>query len=289
MRLPVLIAVAALGSWASAHAQSDSEDCFDKGLLASGGCASGSSEIAEPVVVVEPTLAAPAPAVVGVGGFVWTGVYFGVVGGRTETENTVTIVQTEDPTTIGEVAQGFEQELDGVGGGVQAGFSRQFDRFVLGAEADVLSVSLQETSSATIAVFPTEMTTTETTSIDWLSTIRARLGVVVIPDLMLFAAGGLAIADVERSGSAVETFGGTRWSFEDRGWRVGWTIGGGFEFGVTDRISVRAEYIYFNLGDESFVATGDDALSTFFAPNGAFSDGDDLTGRMARIGLSVWF
>ncbi|MGI8569526.1 MAG: outer membrane protein [Methylocella sp.] len=33
---------------------------------------------------------------------------------------------------------------------------------------------------------------------------------------------------------------------------VGWTIGAGFEFGLTKNISAKAEYLYFDLGSDTY-------------------------------------
>jgi outer membrane immunogenic protein len=53
----------------------------------------------------------------------------------------------------------------------------------------------------------------------------------------------------------------------------GWTVGGGFEFGLTDNWSARGEYMYYDLGTERYNL-----------PSGAVDA--DVTGNLVRVGLN---
>ena len=70
------------------------------------------------------------------------------------------------------------------------------------------------------------------------STIRGRIGVAFDPALV-FLTGGVALADVDNEFQAVGVPGFTN----DR-IHVGWTLGAGAEFALTDRISMSTQYLF---------------------------------------------
>jgi outer membrane immunogenic protein len=100
-------------------------------------------------------------------------------------------------------------------------------------------------------------------SVNWLGTVRGRLGYLVTPSLLAYATGGFAYGGVSvRSDFAnawtpttPAPYGG--WA-EDIGspggigafsrTLAGWTAGGGLEWMVLPGVSVKAEYLYYNLG-----------------------------------------
>jgi opacity protein-like surface antigen len=56
---------------------------------------------------------------------------------------------------------------------------------------------------------------------------------------------------------------------------VGWTIGAGFEFGLTQNISAKAEYLYFDLGSDTYNLGVPVAI--------------ERTGNIGRVGLNYRF
>jgi outer membrane immunogenic protein len=83
-------------------------------------------------------------------------------------------------------------------GGVQAGYNWQTRTIVYGGEADVSLLRLRKTATAN-DIFPvpflgTSYTVAESVSADWLATLRARFGIAVRPQLLLYATGGVAFA-----------------------------------------------------------------------------------------------
>jgi opacity protein-like surface antigen len=69
--------------------------------------------------------------------------------------------------------------------------------------------------------------------------------------------------------------------------RVGWTLGAGFEYAFTDRMSAKLEYLYFDLGNSGYnvtpvVATGAKLPQVWNATGGA-------TGNIVRLGVNFRF
>jgi outer membrane immunogenic protein len=83
----------------------------------------------------------------------------------------------------------------------------------------------------------------------WFGTFRARLGAVVAPQWLLYTSGGLAYGGVRDSASLISTPATTGTfvgSLSQK--RVGWTVGVGAEYAISPNLSLRAEYLYIDLG-----------------------------------------
>ena len=95
--------------------------------------------------------------------------------------------------------------------------------------------------------------------LDYLATIRGRVGYTLTPNLLGYVTGGLAIGG--GSASATGTLfplGFPTWTGAGSASRVGWTIGAGAEYALSNNWSVKGEYLYYNLGSTKLVAV--DAL-----------------------------
>jgi outer membrane immunogenic protein len=75
---------------------------------------------------------------------------------------------------------------------------------------------------------------------------------------LLFVTGGLAIAGVSSSGLVtilcalcVPQSPLVQWGGSSSSTRTGYTIGGGFEYALTDHWTSKAEYLYYDLGNAS--------------------------------------
>ena len=72
--------------------------------------------------------------------------------------------------------------------------------------------------------------------------LRARLGYVVSPDILLYATAGGAGRDLEVTGGGID----------DSNTMLGWTAGAGADFMVTEQIFGRVEYRYTDFGSDDF-------------------------------------
>ena len=152
--------------------------------------------------------AAAAPA------YNWSGWYGGLnagwVGGSGSVNNDASIVSTSSaPENAEAMAAGATNTADkssGFIGGGQFGYNYQFSHlFVAGFEADIqgLSGAHKQSSSVTplldnngdMASVVTNSTTTR--DLSYLGTLRARVGVLVVPSFLLYATGGLTYGGVK--------------------------------------------------------------------------------------------
>ena len=232
--------------------------------------------------------------------FTWTGFYVGLnagglwaSGSRSDNLFVPTVfafpLASFFPNGLGSNSSGF------IGGG-QAGYNWQTGAFVLGVETDFQGTSLSSHHSVTGTPFTAAgILTGDTfsvnshTSVDWLGTTRARLGFVATPDnrLMIYATGGVAYA----GGSANFSFFDARgafWTANPSSSRVGWTAGAGVEYALTNNWTIRAEYLYADLGKDNFTSVGN--LIAFQNFPGVYAAGHiDYTASIFRGAVNYKF
>src|SRR5690606_29910427 len=75
--------------------------------------------------------------------------------------------------------------------------------------------------------------------------LRARLGYVVSPNILLYATAGGAAKDLEVSDGLVS----------DSNTMIGWTAGAGADMMVTERVFGRVEYRYTDFGSDTFATS----------------------------------
>jgi outer membrane immunogenic protein len=132
--------------------------------------------------------------------------------------------------------------------------------------------------------------------LDWMATVRARAG-LNLNRVLLFGTGGLAIG---RIASELEVFSEetfypeniTRWtrtSGSHRETNLGWTAGAGAEVLVGRRVSLRGEYLYTAIGQDS-VPFADELPYHFDESVTEDSDADiDLKLHTVRAGINMRF
>lgn len=191
-------------------------------------------------------------------------------------------------------------------GGGQVGYNIQLNRGLLGLEADMQGtgakghgdyVSNNVYSGGTPASTVGLLTRVDNTaSIDWLGTLRGRLGLFVRPDLLAYATGGLAygetssstLIDQQWSGPLVlplKTSGSVGTADKIM---AGWTAGGGFEWMFSRNLSLKAEYLLYDLGDANYASSA--SLTTFGKSNSALpTTSIHYDGQIARVGLNYYF
>jgi outer membrane immunogenic protein len=147
----------------------------------------------------------------------WTGPYAGVTVGYGFSGN----------TDVG----GFNEiGTDGFAAGVFGGYNYQVGNIVAGAEADI-GYSWEDGSNAGYS-----------SNSGLEGSLRARLGYVVSPTILLYATAGGAAKDLEVSGGG----------FSDNNTMLGWTAGGGADIMVTENVFGRVEYRYTDFGSDTF-------------------------------------
>ncbi|MGE0340707.1 MAG: outer membrane protein [Xanthobacteraceae bacterium] len=171
-------------------------------------------------------MAAPAPV------FYWTGFYGGVhVGyGWGDSQHTF-------------AGASVTPDIDGFTVGGQIGYNWQYaPNWVFGIETDI---AWSDISGSTVSPGPAF---TSGTNINWYGTTRLRLGYAV-DNALFFLAGGVAYGQIERDDT-----GPAGAAFSDSKVKAGWTLGAGVEVAYGRNWSIRAEYLYVDLGTASFSA-----------------------------------
>jgi outer membrane immunogenic protein len=216
--------------------------------------------------------------------FNWSGFYAGLDaggawydGGSIVTSSNVAAIIP--PANIVAIPTSSSNSSSFTAGGL-TGYNYQIGRIVLGAETDFNYIDLksQRMGSTTITLplpcpvcvsFPETLSAASYNKIDWYGTMRARLGFLPFDRLLLYGTGGLAYGKVETSKLESAVFSGGLitnrfWLGDNSDIKLGWTAGMGAEYALTAQITVRAEYLYVDLGQSSATATfqGTDPLQS---------------------------
>jgi outer membrane immunogenic protein len=180
---------------------------------------------------------------------------------------------------------GFPQ-LDRFSGGGEVGCGYHLNGWlVLGAEGDFEYTGVSRTNVG--AIFPTRPDSqfTESVSSNWLSTIRGRVG-IAHQQWLFFATGGLALANPSFSDSVFFPESSTTNAASSNGLAAGWTAGGGAELLLAKQWSVKAEYLFVDLGTKSF--TGANSNPAVF-PLATIVHNHSLIENIGRVGLNYHF
>lgn len=93
------------------------------------------------------------------------------------------------------------------------------------------------------------------TTIQYLSTARARIGYSPIENFYIYGTGGAVLGDLKPNLTAnipsLSPFGGTPFlsqTSRELVWHFGWTAGGGIGYRISDKLSINTEYLYTDLG-----------------------------------------
>ena len=158
--------------------------------------------------------------------------------------------------------------IKGALGGFQLGYNWQFaPMWVAGLETDFDFANIKGNGTAnylsTLGGLPFNSTASENTK--WFGTARARLGYLPLNNLLVFGTGGFAYGRVEQNASHNNASAGpligfaaaciqnsTCWTGSSTRTATGWTAGGGAEYAFMKNWTVKAEYLYVNLGSNNF-------------------------------------
>jgi outer membrane immunogenic protein len=285
-------------------------------LLASAGiiALTGAALAADLPSRAPPPVYVPPPPV-----FTWTGLYIGINAGGTWSNNnrvnTTAVPVFAAPTFAPELAlssalatTSVPVSNSGFIGGGQIGYNYQFaNSFLVGIEADIQGVAGSSRrgtvfSSGVPVGFPAERinsTVSASKRIDYLGTVRGRLGFTITPTLLVYGTGGLAygglntsVAILQQNLPAGSIFGNPFSSFGSlSNSRVGWTAGGGLEWLFAPNWSIKAEYLYYDLGTATFALSP--LTNTFTTGGVAYSSAPfaraRYNGHIVRGGLNWHF
>jgi outer membrane immunogenic protein len=213
------------------------------------------------------TKAPPAVAAV----YDWTGFYVGGNVGYGWGGNTDPSLSLVNPGNAGNVTTflttGFpglssgnqfpNLNPDGVFGGLQIGYDRQFGSWVLGVVADIQGADFTASRNALTTLAATGADTTESLSakITWFGTVRGKAG-FAMGGWLAYGTGGLAYGNTESSINFICTpggggCGGISFAGNTSEVKVGWSAGAGISKAFAGNWNVGVEYLHIDLGRSS--------------------------------------
>jgi outer membrane immunogenic protein len=193
----------------------------------------------------------------------WTGFYVGVHAGFGGNKY-------EYPFTVVGTSGTLDLTSSGGFGGGQIGYNWQTSNWVFGIEADIAWASIEGQVNASVA----GLSASAGTKLEWFGTVRGRLG-YAWDRFMMYATGGYAYGNTKTSASAAGL--GLAASFTSNHSKSGWAVGGGFEYALTNRVSVKTEYLYLDLRTDSVFS------------NAFFTISEKTTAHTMKAGLNFRF
>ena len=213
---------------------------------------------------------APPPVVVY---FSWTGFYLGAhVGGAWSGQN----------WTDSTIALNFNNGNNGafIAGG-QFGGNYQIGSFVIGAEVDGDWVA-NSNNTGNGVVIPNGNTVQLTSNNRWITTAAARFGVAIDRVLVYGKAGG---GWVGNNGFTLNnTTTGASITGTNSNTASGWLVGAGVEWAFASNWTVKFEYDYLGLGNQTFTVP---ATAPFLAGDTFTTSGRSV--QMAKFGINYLF
>ena len=181
----------------------------------------------------------------------WSGFYVGGhVGGAWTTQEWT---NTANTTAFGDLSfgQGFRQRGSGVFGGGQMGYNWQASNYVFGLEGTISGLNTK--GNVLNSVFGSGLDDQFSWRADWMATVTGRIGYAVTNNLF-YVKGGYA--GVNNKLSVVDVVGVATGSGAQNQWHNGWTVGAGWEYGITQNWIVGLEYDYAGFEKMSYQLAG---------------------------------
>ena len=191
-------------------------------------------------------------------GFVWTGLYLGghagyafgassSVDGGTNIGNPPFGAFSCAPAAVPYCSVPFDVEPEGGMAGGQIGYNHQLGNVVLGVEGELGWLGA-ETDEILDRSFSNGDMDTMSVDYSWYATLALRAG-FAIDRALIYAKGGVAFAKIDTFAADIDDGAIYQGSVTDESSvETGWALGGGLEYAISSRISLKAEYLYMDFG-----------------------------------------
>jgi len=193
---------------------------------------------------------APAPVVVA---WNWTGFYIGINAGVAWHHAEFTDLGDQTGFGYGFLpgTKYWSPTSTGFTGGGQIGYNIQSGNIVYGLEADVNWADAKKSATLTTiaggaAVFSSALNVS--TKLEWMATVRGRLGVTVSSPTLLYVTGGWAIAGFQ---DQFDVPSNTDPAVNSKRTRSGWTVGGGIEHMFARNWTAKIEALFADFGSST--------------------------------------
>jgi outer membrane immunogenic protein len=236
------------------------------------------------LLLASPAIAQDMPATSWNGWYAGLNAGYGFSGTSTQTTGQAAV----NNSTVSDGARRFlvRNELTGLVGGGQLGYNWQMGSMFYGVETDIQYAELRDTRTivTTGTAFPGVRNNTYSYDLDYLGTARVRTG-YAWDRSVFYLTGGLAYGGVNKAVSftgplpaGVVQFTGAR-----EGTKVGYTAGAGYEHDIGSNLSLKTEFLYYDLGPSTVAAN-------VIAGSGGAGTGYNVRfenkGQVARIGIN---
>ena len=235
----------------------------------------------------------------------WAGPYLGINVGYSAGKSKTDAGFSDTGSATPLFATASSDSLNGVIAGFQGGYNWQSGNWVAGVEADI-QLSTQNTTPTFVCpgalcnpaigdVAPASAALDRAQTLDWFATVRGRVGASVTPDTLIYATGGLAVAEIktagtisgfsaglDENGNVTATAAGV--GFYDHRTKAGWTAGAGLEAHLSGNLTGKLEYLYLDFGT---VSTS--AINQLNSTPLAVSLDSRITDHIVRAGLNYKF
>ncbi|BAL78185.1 outer membrane protein [Bradyrhizobium cosmicum] len=240
----------------------------------------------------------------------WTGFYAGLNVGYGFNDPVATftandVVSNSIIGNVGTAASPVAYDVKGVLGGAQAGYNWQVSpNWLIGFEADFQGSDIKGSAASPYAVIGRPGQIEAQQNVEWFGTLRARAGLLATSKLLVYGTGGFAYGSVREDSILSNTIGFTAvaggggvsavcaaaaacYTGPTTKILTGYAVGGGFEYAAWRNVSLKAEYLYVNLGSSNITSTAPATAGTTASTIGThFSD---LDFHVVRVGANYRF
>jgi outer membrane immunogenic protein len=157
----------------------------------------------------------------------------------------------------------------GVLGGAQLGYNWQSGNVVFGGEGSFSAANIKKTVIVNPIIqnngtpFAGAGFLAAGQKIKWLGSVRPRIG-GAFGNVLVYGTAGFAFARIDYAATTdFRPVGTTQYPAAFSNTRKGWTAGGGVEVAVAKKVSIKGEYLYYDLGKTTFIANPTPALPPF--------------------------
>ncbi|WP_212435938.1 outer membrane protein [Bradyrhizobium liaoningense] len=217
----------------------------------------------------------------------------------------ISSLQASEEAAVNHPAYRQSLRASGFTGGGQFGYNWQIDRnWVTGFEADLQYADAKGSALFEAPETPgVRLSAASSHQLDWFGTLRGRIGYLITDRFLAFGTGGLAYGGTKAQ-ATISIIGPMGWNV-DAGFAtriicpgfttclagsssqtsVGWTAGGGLEYAVLPNVTIKAEYLHIDLGDQNVKLTVQSPATGNGFVNVKFSNAYDIV----RMGMNFRF
>lgn len=221
----------------------------------------------------------------------WQGPYIGMMtGGTWGTAHALIASHPDGYLTVADAAlvnAAGNQTIraNGFLAGVEGGYNWIIKQhYFAGVEADIETLKLGDSSRSDLTKLDSSSSSFISgayVNINWLATLRPRIG-FMWNDALIYGTAGLAVTQLYGNFFYSDDTAMTSAVLNTR--KTGYAVGGGTEFALTEKWSMKVEYLYAGFGRTDATDTGSTIKDIF--PEQTFAYSTNLNVNMLRVGVN---